>query len=496
MTITQINTYEQGLSLGLTHSALSSGAKRVALNALEAASQSPAGSRGAMFKRYAFHIASLDLFAAYSPMLALDKTTISLSAFVLQDGLGDYFSLLTQASNLKQQHPNLQIFLLIDFLDFKRRSKNLERPDPALFSYAFVEGNIVHEAHSCRGREIDEPQGWLRQELDKSQWILQVGFLKARPRALAQAKVYGLQEYGLFNQVKTIGPTYMGMGVGRFDLGLNLPARSVAGIPSVQQRHVGYFSGDALDYTKAMFMITSWSLGSKERDQEIILKSEPAELISFLGQNSIKSLAGQLGIQKIIVYQQETIECAPTGRVVEITNPFPLPRQDFMELMATAAGPLGCTGDLSFSEAIQVGIPFYQIRSEKTPFVQDLIQFAREVGTPSEAQAVAKYFGWLQAMHNVDGLDLELHRINELIVQSRQILQVSIFKNLASFFAKLRQVSITPYVSKLLCQTLLLQSRPDIAKLYRDYQTKIAAASPDEFFPFLQQFGENLALQH
>jgi len=114
----------------------------------------------------------------------------------------------------------------------------------------------------------------------------------------------------------------------------------------------------------------------------------------------------QQGIAKIQIIKiqegrvtQEEISLSEKGKALRMINPFPLEQIDFHTLLTCTYPLVGCTGDHSFNEAVSFDrIPFYELRSAKTSFINHLIALAEHVG--EEPFYLKQYFEKLASIYD------------------------------------------------------------------------------------------------
>ncbi|MCF7806653.1 MAG: hypothetical protein K9M13_03285, partial [Simkaniaceae bacterium] len=92
------------------------------------------------------------------------------------------------------------------------------------------------------------------------------------------------------------------------------------------------------------------------------------------------------GLKQIEFYEMcettETLVCrsqtifSHSGVCLRLINPFPLPHRDVLTLIAASKSWVGCTGDVSFSEALAHGLPLYEMTPHKEVFVSSLYEYA------------------------------------------------------------------------------------------------------------------------
>jgi hypothetical protein len=127
----------------------------------------------------------------------------------------------------------------------------------------------------------------------------------------------------------------------------------------------------------------------------------------------------RFGISKIVVVDgldnYKEIELLsidiPSTKILRLIYAMPLPQSDFLKLLEIASEIVGCTGDGSLGDCIQMEkIPFYEVRQHKIKNLQAFFKMARALMLPD----VMDYFQLLE-MYSIAPSETYVYKFKELI---------------------------------------------------------------------------------
>lgn len=118
----------------------------------------------------------------------------------------------------------------------------------------------------------------------------------------------------------------------------------------------------------------------------------------------------------------------PSGKTLRLKQELPIPYEDFIALMQKSQNPVGCTGDLSLSEALSFAkIPFYEMRTHKTETIDSLTSIAKYLNL----DRLRAYFIILREIENIHPAEIS-DRLAEIIQSplfEKQWKQLNVFIN-------------------------------------------------------------------
>lgn len=355
------------------------------------------------------------------------------------DGWGDYFALLQAAGLLRKHIPSLDIYCIFQH---KRNLPNLDLNDFGLTTdqlFAFQETDLessqilepvlagqerafaqeilvlqneialdeasqtkrvsriealdvsIEEARTQlsqleRQKDQQERALVLRERLLKSRGILHMSLAldtfsdpALRSKSMYYAEIGNFQ--GMENAFQL---NWYCMGLLPFEDGLFLVAEQA----ELENHYVAHFN-----WHKKSQQVFLYFLALRHRDEALVLYM-PVQALDNLQMDG--DWLRQHGVSQM-TYQDEKIDLQPTGTIIEIRNPFPLPIKQFRQLIAGSQQIVGCTGDGSLGDCLAAGrLPFYEMRPHKIGVIEGLLTQVRVIAP--EAEGLTRYFEVLSHM--------------------------------------------------------------------------------------------------
>lgn len=335
-------------------------------------------------REMAFDLATRALYSQLSEKLHID--TLVITGHVMGDGLGDFFSMLKTATTLTTAFPNLKIKVMAHSNDIER----LQRVVPEIpFSVTFF-------------TDLKE----LKTALKEQPCALEIAFpiytVTDRP-----SHIYLLTEYGCRSEMAH-RPPVMGLEPHQEGIFINPPTNQTSELsleddfinqrlfgttrPSQEEMkayfadHQLYFGHIPKSMGQQLSFIYTILTQTQQRAQDLTLCIAVDDNRTKLGELLDHSFLKECGIKKIISHQKSSSQQEPleidiqeSGKTVTLINPFPLNHRDISQLLHCSEPLKGCTGDLSFSETIAEGIPFYDIKQHKYDFFSSYTKLVKEI---------------------------------------------------------------------------------------------------------------------
>jgi hypothetical protein len=441
------------------------------------------------------------ILASYRKTALTKPFTICIKGLVTDDGIGDYKAMQCAKAILQAAYPESQIQLAVEVQDLFKRKAAFSSDDPDIHVYEINYYGIASDPDADYEQYVPEDSKEAFEIAKRVVASADVVFdmpNMVRPSIIRSEKMIKVFEPG-----KRFFDSEPGIFMGASDSsnGFLIPKplsndeKSFSNLNSVSLRdlllnglsdsssylastslHLCYMKKRDLKLNYVLSLCAALNKFPQQKldiiiDFESIRDFSPPDFSEFLS---------ELGIQKVEFYQLEddaTYECTDTisyassGKVVRIIDPFPLSHRDMRIIMANSSS-IGCTGDVSFSEAVsEKKLITYEIRPHKERFFQDLIQLAR-IALPFGSPFVA-YLRLLEE-RNREPLNLKLIRSMGSLVSSSEVqADAEIFYNFIHTHYKFNEMLID-----LVKRERFLQEHPEILTCEQTLFSEFSSGQP------------------
>lgn len=209
------------------------------------------------------------------------------------------------------------------------------------------------------------------------------------------------------------------MGLHPFEEGIFL--RHEAQQESITSQYISYIT--TISNAKLSYIYLVCKLAASNEIEIILYPLTDAEIASI-----DFSYLQKIGIAHIQIDGDFKNTGLSSGKTLRLKQELPISYEDFIALMQTSQNPVGCTGDLSLSEALSCAkIPFYEMRTHKTETIDSLTSIAKYLSL----DRLSAYFTILREIENMHPAEIS-DRLAEIIQSpffEKQWQQLNVFIN-------------------------------------------------------------------
>lgn len=360
---------------------------------------------------------------------------IVLCGNICKDGLGDFYHLVNAARILKEAFPSQKISLVMDFKEYKSRQSKIQLPQEFECIVYDSEKDSPNSDLVAKGREKLAKAHLIVNLPDKYPLELISEAKKKNPEC---KKPIRFMEYGYGDDSYSRNwgdKATVAMGVNPSEVGIVIKPQLSEGLlnlengalikllmgkeaPSIADER-SYIDATSRCFCYArkegvvqFIRIACAAYAEDAKPLDIVC---PFDDSYYLYLKNIPNENPEIAkIQfykktpegKIELIKESAREGA--GKTVRIIDPFPLTEHDF-QIFASKADFMGCTGDISFTEAVSYGKTFfYNAPEHKADFIESLADFAEERFGEDSLLAVC-----FKIMSELDFMDLNGDEISQ-----------------------------------------------------------------------------------
>ncbi len=355
---------------------------------------------------------------------------IVVSGFVASDGLGDYYHIKAAAELLHLKFPG-KIGMVIELPGYRTRLRQLTLP---------VEKNFDLVVFDEKDTEIDEVARAIEM-LQRAQVVVDLPYdvpCSLIPKISAEQKTVKLFEYGSESASLSKSPKSRSLGLDQYELGIVIKPKlletSLQDLRDIALRQFFFLeTADMHDQEIAYHNETDFAFAYMKHDFftrslagfvfsccEAYAFSEKQAIDIVCphdGNGLLESLfkESNIGIKTVQFYRKKGLEVLlekeitleKKGKLLRLINPFPLSNHD-MQIFMNKSLYVGCTGDMTPSEAISLGrVLFYDLLDHKRAFYRSMVNCAEEF-FKEEADCFVRYLKICEKFRTA-----EMNRTNE-----------------------------------------------------------------------------------
>jgi hypothetical protein len=395
--------------------------------------------------------------ASYRKTALTKPFTICIKGLVIKDGIGDYKAMQCARAILQKAYPGIEIKVVAEVQDLSRRRAAFSSDDPDIHVYGINYSGNTSDPDAGYEQYVPEDS---KEAFEIAKRVVEsADVVFDMPNMVHPSIIRSENTIRVFEPGTKVFRSEPGIFMGASDLsnGFLIPKplsddeKSFSNFESLSLRDFllegfsdtpSYLSDTRLDlcYMKRKELklnyVLSLCVALKEFPQQKLDIIIDLESIRDFSSPDFSEFLSELGIQKVEFYKlaadgtyrcEDTIPYASCGKVVRIINPFPLSHRDMRIIMANSSS-IGCTGDVSFSEAIsEKKLINYEVRLHKEQFFHDLMQLAT-----APLRLSSPFFDYLKLLEqrNRRPLDLKLiEEIGSLMASSEVHAHAEIFYN-------------------------------------------------------------------
>ncbi|OGN71715.1 MAG: hypothetical protein A3G30_03970 [Chlamydiae bacterium RIFCSPLOWO2_12_FULL_49_12] len=353
-------------------------------------------------------------FSHQSALLS-QKRTISVLTYVLSDGLGDWYHGMTAVNIIAQALPHWNVQFVVQ-LSIKHKNQE---------SLSFPNGCETFLFYDDRKEPVSPAFYRALQHLRESDVILETpvpffGDLTGQKSLLVSNSKGLMKKVILMEEYDDMSPLGKSMGVGLYSHGIALsPFTGERGFEYLENKGLKRFLLDGAKKNSHHFCYGYLPKQEKEKTDErhmlafitatlALFEESGKEWIDLVGpfdseeiqiNSYLLEFLKTKDVQELQCINKDpqrpgwittSIPFEKEGRKIRLINPFPISHHDARLLTALSENVVGCTGDMSLSEALSEGLlPFYQIRSHKESFFRSLHDLAAETFSGDSNHLVA-----------------------------------------------------------------------------------------------------------